>query len=170
MAKLCRAGGAENSLEAEPFVSLVIPCLDEKQFIGDCLDSLLANDYPPDRLEILVVDGGSRDGTREIVERYTKRCPNVRLLDNERGIIPAAMNIGIRASKGKIVMKIDAHCRYAPDHISGCVAALERYGADNTGGVLVTRSRQDTFVARSIALVLASSFGSGNSYFRIGDD
>ena len=63
-----------------PFVSIIIPCRNEEKFIGKCLDSILAQDYPKDRLEVLVVDGMSEDGTREIVERYTDMSLRARSL------------------------------------------------------------------------------------------
>jgi len=63
-----------------PFVSIIIPCRNEEKFIGKCLDSIIAQDYPKDRLEVLVVDGMSEDGTREIVERYTDMSLRARSL------------------------------------------------------------------------------------------
>src|SRR5206468_12626347 len=150
---------------SKPFVSIVIPCRNEAAFIGECLDTLLANDYPSERREIFVVDGRSQDGTREIVERYAVNSANVQLLDNERGTIPTAMNIGIRSAKGELIMKVDAHCHYARDYVSGCVSALQRHGADNVGGILVTLPRREGLVSQSVAVVLAHPFASGNSYF-----
>jgi glycosyltransferase involved in cell wall biosynthesis len=96
-----------------PFVSAVVPCLNERQFIDACLDSILANDYPEGHVEVLVVDGRSTDGTRSLVEKYVQQWhPRVQLLDNPRGIIPAAMNIGIQHAKGDVIVKMDAHARY----------------------------------------------------------
>ncbi|MFH1879042.1 MAG: glycosyltransferase, partial [Candidatus Omnitrophota bacterium] len=79
-----------------PFVSVVIPCLNEEEYIAGCLDSVIANDYPRDKMEILVVDGLSRDRTREIVKEYSRRYPFIKLLDNEKGITPRALNIGVK--------------------------------------------------------------------------
>ena len=73
---------------AEKFVSIIVPCLNEERFIAKCLDSIIANDYPKEKLEILVVDGGSKDKTKEIIKRY-----QVKLLDNPQVTTPAAMNI-----------------------------------------------------------------------------
>ena len=87
----------------KPTVSVIIPCRNEDKFIGKCLDSILANDYPKDLLEILVVDGMSQDETRSIVSDYTRRHPFIWCLDNPKKIIPAAMNTGIRAAKGDLV-------------------------------------------------------------------
>jgi len=151
-----------------PFVSAVIPCRDEEKFLGACLESLIHNDYPRNRLEILVVDGASADATQDVARRFAERYPWVRLLDNPRGIIPAGMNVGIRAARGDVIMKIDAHSVYPSDYISRCVRFQSEYNADNVGGVVAAVPSVDTAVARAIALALSHPFGSGNSRFRIG--
>ncbi|MFN3975395.1 MAG: glycosyltransferase, partial [Dehalococcoidia bacterium] len=119
--------------ETLPFVSAIVPCRNEERFIAACLDSLIANDYPKERLEILVVDGMSKDGTRRIVQTYAQRYPFILLLSNSKRIIPSAMNIGIGHARGDIILKVDAHSTYAPDYIRKCVTALQEYGADNVG-------------------------------------
>jgi len=156
----------ENS--KQPFVSVIVPCFNEKKFISMCLDSITANDYPKEQLEMLVVDGMSWDGTRTIVEKYTQRHPFIRLVDNPKRIIPSAMNIGIRKAKGDIIMKMDAHSTYPKDYISRCVQLLKEYQADNVGGVLKIIPVGDTPVAEAIALTLAHPFGSGDAYIKIG--
>ena len=139
-----------------PQVSVVVPCRNEEQFIAGCLDSILASDFPKDRLEVLVVDGVSEDGTRRIVNGYAEKHPFIRLLTNPKKTIPGAMNIGIDGSRGGIIMKMDAHTIYAPDYISQCVRFLEEYGADNVGGVVRTLPRTQTLVGRAIALALSN--------------
>jgi len=149
-------------------VSIVIPCRKEEKFIGKCLDSILANDYPNDRLEILVVDGMSEDGTRRTVESYGRNYAFIRLLDNPKKITPAALNIGIANATGEIIMRMDAHSTYPPNYISGLVGWLEKTQADNVGGVWATVPATQTFMAEAIALALSHPFGVGNAYFRIG--
>ncbi len=78
-----------------PFVSVIVPCYREKEFIGKCLDSLLENDYPAENPELLVYDGGSTDGTRDIAEEYARKHPFVKLRDNPDRFTPFAMNKGI---------------------------------------------------------------------------
>jgi len=150
------------------FVSVIIPCRNEERFIGPCLDSVLANDYPLDRLEVLVVDGMSEDGTRAIVEDYAARHDCVRLLDNPKKSAPAALNIGIAHAKGQIVMRMDAHSHYPRNYISGLIAWQEKTGADNVGGVWITLPANDTCMAQAIAIGLSHPFGVGNAHFRIG--
>jgi succinoglycan biosynthesis protein ExoA len=151
-----------------PFVSVIVPCRNEARHIAKCLDSILANDYPPERLEVLVLDGISEDGTREIVGRYAQVNPAVRLVDNPEKSIPAAMNTGIRTARGDTVIKMDAHSVYQRNHISLCVAYQEKYGAENVGGVWRMLPGADTAVARAIVLGLADRFGSGNARIKIG--
>ncbi|MDI6688143.1 MAG: glycosyltransferase family 2 protein [Desulfobacterales bacterium] len=150
------------------FVSIVIPCRNEERFIRACLDSIIANDYPKDRLEVLVVDGMSEDRTREIIKRYAAKHPFIMLLDNPRKITPCALNTGIQHAKGEIIMRMDAHATYEKDYISKCVKYLSEYNADNVGGTMITLSQKDTFIGRSIVKALTSRFGVGNSEFRTG--
>jgi len=151
-----------------PFASIVVPCRNEAAFIGDCLESIIANTYPKDRCEVLVVDGMSGDGTRAIVAGYAKRYGFIRLLDNPKGIAPAAFNIGARAARGDVVLIMGAHATYDPEYIQLCVQSLLDSGADNVGGVLRTVARTGTLVGRTVALVLSHPFGVGNSVFRTG--
>jgi glycosyltransferase involved in cell wall biosynthesis len=151
-----------------PRVSVIVPCRNEERHIGACLDSILAGDYPPGRLEVLVVDGMSDDGTRRVVAEYAARHAAIRLLDNPRRITPTAMNIAVRASTGDVVVRMDAHVVYPRDYIARLVTIQEEEGADNVGGVIVTLPGEDTATARAIAIALSHRFGVGNSYFRIG--
>ncbi len=151
-----------------PLVSIVIPCRNEEGYIAGCLDSILASEYPGERLEVLVVDGRSDDGTRPILVRYAALHSRIVLLDNPGGTTPAALNIGIRAASGEILIRMDAHVFYPPEYVTRLVAALQETGADNVGGVLETVAANESPTARAIAVGLAHPFGVGNSYFRTG--
>jgi glycosyltransferase involved in cell wall biosynthesis len=114
-------------------VSIVMPCLNEEKFIGRCLDSLLANDYNKKLLEILVVDGMSQDKTREILADYCTRWGFIKVLDNPKKITPAALNIGIKASKADIIVRVEhVLCAKLHHHSRSWV---DKYQADNTGGI-----------------------------------
>ena len=152
----------------QPIVSVIIPCRNEREFIGECLDSIIANDYPNDKLEVLVVDGMSEDGSRQIVQEYTQRHLFIKLLDNPKRIIPAAFNTGIGHSTGEVIIITSGHSTYNNDYITACVKSLGEYGADNVGGVLTNVPGVDTAIAKSIALSLSHPFGAGNSYVRTG--
>ena len=83
-------------------LSVICPIYNEAKYIDACIQSVLLQDYPKEQLEVLFVDGMSKDGTRDIVNGYSKKYPFIRLLDNEKRIVPVAMNIGIRASTNHI--------------------------------------------------------------------
>lgn len=151
-----------------PRVSVAIPCRNEEAYIAGCLDSILAGDYPEERLELLVVDGGSSDRSREILAGYAARHRSIILLDNPQQSTPAALNVAIRAASGEIIVRMDAHVLYPQDYIRRLVEGLEETGADNVGGVLETVPAEDTRTARAIALGMSHPFGVGNSHFRTG--
>jgi GT2 family glycosyltransferase len=158
----------EAKAEALPFVTVVVPCRNEEKHIGRCLESILENDYPKERMEILVLDGMSEDRTREIVAGYSERYPLIRLVENPKRHIPGAMNIGIKTAKGERILKMDAHSTYQKEYISRCVRYQDKYGAENAGGVWKMVPGADTAMARAIVLGLGSRFGSGNANVKVG--
>lgn len=148
-------------------VSVVMPVFNEENYIGDCIESLLRQTYPMDDMEWFFVDGGSTDKTREIIEEYVEKVPDlIRLLDNPNKTVPYAMNIGITASQGEYIVRLDAHAEYQEDYIEKCVYYLDHTDADNVGGLAETRGKG--VVGGAIARMLSSKFGVGNSRFRIG--
>lgn len=151
-------------------LSVICPIFNEEKYIAQFLDSLLLQDYPMDDLEILLVDGMSKDRTREIVARYTERYPFIRLIDNTEKIVPYAMNRGIDAAKGDVIMRLDAHASYQPDYFSVLVKGLRRLNADNVGTVCKTDVLNKTPKTLAIREVLGNKFGVGNSTFRTGID
>jgi len=150
------------------FISIIIPCRNEEKYIAKCLDSIISQDYPKERLEILVVDGMSEDKTRRIVKEYAERYPSIKLLDNPNKFTSFALNIGIKNSRGEVIARMDAHAGYEKDYISKCVRYLKEYDADNVGGTMKTLARENTIVAKAIALCLSHPFGAGGSQFRTG--
>lgn len=98
-------------------LAIIIPCRNEEKYIGSCLDSLLANDFRREALEIVVVDGMSTDRTREIVSEYCKNYPFINMIDNPWHIKPNALNIGIESTNSDVVMRIDEHVVYEIDYI-----------------------------------------------------
>ncbi len=153
-----------------PFLSVIVPCRNEEGFIGPCLGSILRNDYPTDKYEILVVDGMSTDGTRSTVRQLAQSSKNVRLLHNPRKITPAGLNIGIRAAQGEIICRVDAHALINKDYLRCCVERLCAGAAENIGGCMQTIPSRRNLIARSIALCMSHKFGVGNSAFRTGLD
>jgi glycosyltransferase involved in cell wall biosynthesis len=151
-----------------PLVSVVIPCRNEEGRICKCLDSINANDYPKDKLEILVVDGESEDGTLDVVKEMAKEHSNIRSLTNPKRTTPAGLNVGIRHARGEIIMIMGAHGACAPNYVSRCVNCLLHTDKDAVGGLYATLPGSDTYAGNAIAWALSSPFGVGNAYYRIG--
>lgn len=151
-----------------PLISVIIPCRNEEFFISQCLDSLLLNDYPRDKTEILVIDGSSNDRTLEILKGITEINSRVKVFNNPKRIFPSAVNIGIRNASGSLIFIAGAHARYEVNYIKECVKRSYEYNADNVGGVLVTVPIKESLTGRVITAVLSSRFGVGNSKFRTG--
>jgi succinoglycan biosynthesis protein ExoA len=144
-------------------ITILLPTLNERAFVTDCLNSLCGQDYPHVD-EILVVDGGSTDGTREIVQRYGR---TVRLVDNPKVTAAAAMNVGLAAARNDIIVRADAHTLYAPDYVSTSVEALQRTGAAVVGGPM--RAVGITPFGRAVAAVTSSPIGVGPGRFHYSD-
>jgi len=147
-----------------PMVTVVVPMRNEEGFIGKCLDSLIQQDYPVDRMEVLVVDGRSEDASRAIVLEKSLKHSFIRLLNNPKRITPAALNIGIRNAVGDVIIRLDAHHFAARDFISKNVAYLLKTGADCVGGPICTISQ--SFIGRAISLAVSCPFGVGDALFR----
>ncbi len=151
----------------KPFVSVIIPVRNECGFIGRALDSILLGDYPADRMEVIVADGMSTDGTRQRIAEYSARDRRVRMIDNPERITPTALNRAIDAAGGEIIARVDAHATVAPDYLSCCIHHLEWSGADNVGGPMRTLPQSSGPFSGAIVAALSHRFGVGNSYFRV---
>ncbi len=141
-----------------------MPCLNEAGYIEECLRSVQAQTYPRDSIEILVADGGSTDGTREILARLAAEDPRLRFIDNPRRIQSAGLNCAIRESKGDVVIRMDVHAEYAPDYVAKCVEVLERTKADNVGGAARCVAR--TPFQKALCAALRSPLGIGGAAYR----
>lgn len=150
--------------EEFPFVSVVVPMRNEQRFIERCLRSLMAQDYPQDRFEVIVVDGGSDDGSREILDSLRPDFAGLRVVENRGRHTGRGLNIGLALAQGDVIARLDAHAIAAPSFIRESVAALQRTGADVVGGPITTLG--EGRVGKSIAIAMASPFGVGNATFR----
>lgn len=146
-------------------VSVVMPVYNEAKYIDNCIQSLLLQDYPLTLMEWIFVDGLSTDDTVKRIAQYQKDFPElIKIEKNPKKIVPCAMNIGIAISRGKYIIRLDAHADYNNDYISKCVYHLDNSDADNVGGVATTKAKG--FAGNCIAKVLSCKFGVGNSSFR----
>jgi succinoglycan biosynthesis protein ExoA len=149
------------SYQSTPLVSIIIPARNEEAYIEACLRSILTQDQIEGDFEILLLDGRSNDDTREIAAKIAVEDPRIRLLDNPKRVSPAAMNIGIQAARGEIIIRMDAHTEYAPDYLKQCVQTLRETGADNVGGP--HRAKGDSLVQKAIAAVHHSAYAVGGA-------
>lgn len=153
-----------------PRISIICPTYNEEKYIGKCILSMLSQDIELTEIEILFVDGRSTDRTREIISDFQKAHPFIQIIDNPERTVPFAMNYGIDASKGEIIVRIDAHSEFPPHYIRILKEKLIELNADNVGPVCLTLPANQSTEAKAIATALSSSFGVGNAYFRIGAD
>jgi glycosyltransferase involved in cell wall biosynthesis len=142
-------------------VSIIVPCYNEKGDIETCVQSILAQEAPPGGFEVLVADGMSDDGTRDILARLAQTEPRLRIIDNPGRITSIGLNAAIRSSRGEIIVRMDVHTMYAPDYVRQCVAALQETGADNVGGPWVAEGKGA--VGQAIAAVFQSPFAFGGA-------
>jgi glycosyltransferase involved in cell wall biosynthesis len=148
-------------MNEQPFVSVIMPVRNEEPFIARSLSCVLAQDYPRDRIEIIVSDGMSTDGTRETIRRLQQQRPNLHLIDNVGKIAPTGLNAALRQARGDVVIRVDGHCEIARDYASQCVKHLFREHADAVGGPIETIG-----CTAAIALAMSSGFGVGGTAFR----
>ena len=151
-----------------PLVSIIVPCRNEEKFIGKCLDSVVANMYPKDKLEILVVDGMSEDRTTRILEEYAREYSFLRILSNPRKITPCALNSGIKDAKGELIIWMSAHNEYDKGYVSKCIRYIEEFYTDAVGGIIKPISRNNSLIGKSICIAISHPFGVGSSAHKTG--
>ena len=148
-----------------PLVSILIPSYQERDFIIPCLESVRDFALPAGwSAEIFVIDGGSTDGTRDLVKTFAAHNPGVQLLHNPKRTQSFALNLGIIRSKADYVLRLDAHSQYPGDYLAKCIETAVRTGADNVGGLLRTHARGTTYQASLVQALTTHPFGVGNSF------
>jgi len=144
-------------------ISIICACRNEASHIRAFVDSILEQDFGRLSWEVLIADGMSDDGTREILDQYTAKNPHIQVLANPGRIVSTGLNAAIAASRGPIILRFDAHTSYSPDYCLRCVEILERTGAVNVGGP--ARTRAFGAKARAIAAAYHSRFSTGGARF-----
>ncbi len=152
-----------------PFVSIIVPCYNEEATILQLLDAVLAQTYPRSQMEIIIADAFSQDHTRERINLFRRDhgVLSLRILDNERRNIPAALNLAIRESRGEIIIRLDAHSQPNPEYVERCVHALEEGNGENVGGVWEIHPGGKGWVAESIAVAASHPLGVGDAMYRL---
>lgn len=150
-----------------PCASVVIPCLNEVDHIGACLDALDAQQGLTHPVEVFVVDGGSEDGTRDVLSQRSNGRAVVTVIDNPERITPVAMNLGIEAAQSEVVIILGAHAEVAPDFVKRNIDALKAHPESGCVGGRVEQVHGDE-KSRRIGLAMSSPFGVGDARFRTG--
>ena len=148
-----------------PFVSLIIPTLNEEKYLEQTITSLLSNDYPDSKLEILIIDGLSKDNTLVIAQEFANKFTNIRLISNPKIYQSAALNIGIKESKGDFIIRADAHAIYDKNYITSTIHLLHKGVYENVGPVQI--SIGNTLIEKAIAKAMNSKIGMGNAKYRL---
>ena len=163
--------------ERQPLVTVVLPCRNEARHIEDCLKSIFEQQEPEGGFEIIIADGMSDDGTREVIRRMQDgsqkpevsgqlsvvSCPVIRVIDNPGRTVSQGLNAAIRAARGQVIVRMDAHTEYAPDYIRCCLETLNETGADNVGGP--ARTKAETSTQKANAAAYHSPFSAGGARF-----
>lgn len=147
----------------KPGVSVILPCRNEAENIDSCVRSILQQSEIPGGIEIVIADGMSDDGTRELLDRLGRNDPRIIILENPRRNAAAGLNLAIRAAKADILLRMDAHTEYAPDYVRRCVELIAKTGADNVGGPAGTKA--ETYRERAVAAAYHSPFSVGGARF-----
>lgn len=152
-------------------VSVVVPCYNEEKHIGKLLNALIEQTYPLESIEVLIIDGKSSDKTIDVIDQKSQELKqlNIRVIQNPKKNIPAALNLGIKASTGEIIIRIDAHSIPDPDYIRIAVEDLEKKIAANVGGKWIIIPGGDTRKAVCISKAAAHPFGAGDAKYRYSD-
>ena len=145
-------------------VSVIVPCRNEIRHIRAFLESVFGQELGQIKMEVLIADGKSDDGTRLILHKFERRFASFRVIENPEKIASTGLNQAIREAEGEIIIRMDAHTQYAPDYVRTCVEVLNETRADNVGGPALTRA--DGYIARSIAFAFHTPFASGGAKFR----
>ena len=144
-----------------------MPVRNEAPFLARAIESVITAGDLVDSFEIIVVDGMSDDGTREVVAELQRRDPRISLLDNPRRTVPHAMNLGIRAARSEVIVRVDGHAEVYPDFLVNSLEVLaEHPECACVGGSIENVDLDDGSAA--ISLAMGSPFGVGNVRFRTG--
>jgi len=154
-----------------PLVTIIVPCRNEENTIRLLLEAILKQTYPKDRMEVVVADGMSTDRTRERISDFKRDHSDllIAIIDNPKQTIPSGLNLAIRASKGEIIVRLDAHSAPDPDYVARCEDALKKGLGDSVGGVWDIRPGGAGWMAKSIAKAASHPLGVGDAQYRFAD-
>ena len=148
-------------------VSVIMAVRNEAKFIRKTLDAVLGQTYPKNSLEIIISDGLSDDGTREILDEYAQKDPRMVILKNPGRIVSSGLNLAIQKSTGEILVRVDGHTIIEPDYVEKCVYAILESKADGVGGKM--NAVGEAPFPKAVALATSTPLGVGNARFHYSD-
>lgn len=151
-----------------PSVSVLVPCYNERRTIGLLLEAIWNQSYPRADIEVIIADGMSTDGTRDVIQFFALEHPelNLRVIDNPDRIIPAALNRAVDAARGEVLLRLDAHAVPDENYVEQSVQTLQATGAANVGGVWRIEPSGSGWIARAIAVAAGHPLGAGDARYR----
>jgi len=150
-----------------PKFSIIIPVRNEAATIERCVSAILNNDYPRDRMEVIVADGNSTDTTRSLLDKLTNEDERVKVLENPARITPVGVNLGIRHSTGDLIVFMSGHAVMSRNFMPELARVISQHpDVWRAGGVMETVS--DTYVGKMIAAAQSSPVGVGPGNWRVG--
>ena len=145
-------------------ISVILPIRNEVTFISNAVNSILKQEISDHNYEILIADGMSTDGTRQIIKTFQKKNKNIFLFDNQKKIVSTGFNIALTKAKGNIIIRLDGHAEFPPDYFKKCLKALIKKKTYCVGGIIIYRSKG--IIGESIKIAQSSNFGVGGVTFR----
>ena len=151
-------------MHSKPQISIILPIRNESKFISKSLESILNQNFPLDSLEIIISDGMSDDGIREIIQGFQDIYPNIKIIDNPERIVPTGFNRALNLAGGQIIIRIDGHAEIDRNYVANCVTAMKEKNADCVGGA--TKHSAKRIVGKIVNMAQSSKFGVGGVAFR----
>ncbi|MBC8196793.1 MAG: glycosyltransferase family 2 protein [Candidatus Marinimicrobia bacterium] len=147
-----------------PIVTIILPVKNERQYITSTLNSIFNQNYPENKIELLIADGCSTDGTTEIIKNFQKDHLNIKLFENFGEIVSEGFNIALSKSIGEYILRIDGHSEIPPNYLKNCIELIIKEKFDIVGGCIETLS--SGIVGNAISITQSSLFGVGGVKFR----
>ncbi len=149
-------------------ISFVIPCRNEIRYIEKTIKSILTQKPSENYIEIIIVDGISDDGTREVLAELKMQDDRIIIIDNEKKITPVALNLGIKRAAGDYIFILGAHAAIAEDYVFNCLKLFEQHNDISCAGGPITSIGKSS-LGKAIAIAMSSSIGVGNAKHRFPD-
>ena len=145
-------------------ITIIMPIRNEINFITKTLDAVANQTYPKNSIQLIISDGMSDDGTRDVIKNYSKHNDKILLIDNPERIVSTGFNRALNHALGSIIIRVDGHCIIDKDYVMNCVTVIRKINADCVGGYIINHN--DNFIGKVINIGQSSSFGVGNVSFR----